>query len=163
MKASRKILILGGLALAVWWMGYGLYYAVFAEHQMLDRLGGSLSTSFVRAAEGKMAESQVALAAYAEGNYIYVRQVDSHGHWIGLGMLLIVLGIAFDRVSFDERVRRGLALGLLAGAAIFPLGVLLETFSHGAGPKVVAVVGSALVILALVGIALGFARAPQRT
>ncbi len=159
MSGSRKILIVGGLALVLWGMGYGLYYAVFVEHQTLDRLGGSLATAFASAAERKMPESRAALGAYADENFVYVRQVDVHSHWIGLGMLLIVLGAAFERVSFDERKRFYLALALLLGAAIFPLGVMLETVNRGSGPKAAAILGSGLILFALAATSLGFARA----
>ncbi len=158
MHASQKLLIIGGLELALWGMAYGLYYAVFVEHQSLDQMGSSLMQGFQRAAERKMPESKAALDAYAQARYIYVRQVDVHGHWIGLGMFLIMLGIAFDRLSFQERGRRWLATAMFLGSAIFPLGVLLETVNRGWGPKSIAGFGSALMIVALSGITLGFAR-----
>jgi hypothetical protein len=158
MTVSRKLLIFGGLTLAIWGMGYGIWYAVFVEHQTLDGLGTALATGFMRAAEHRMAESQAALAEATARSFVYVRQVDAHGHWIGLGLLLLILGIAFDRVTFGERTRRCLALALLGGAILFPLGVLLETWNRGVGPQAVAVVGSALAILGLCGTALGFAR-----
>lgn len=158
MTLSRKLLIFGGLTLAVWGMGYGIWYAVFIEHQTLDGLGSALATGFMRAAENRLAESRAALNDAASRSFVYVRQVDAHGHWIGLGLLLLILGIAFDRVEFGERVRTYLAIALLAGAVTFPLGVLLETWNRGTGPQAVAIVGSALVILGLSGTALGFAR-----
>ena len=159
MTPSRKLLIFGGLALAIWGMGYGIWYAVFIEHQTLDGLGSALATGFMRAAENRMTESQTALADAASRSFVYVRQVDAHGHWIGLGLLLLILGIAFDRVGFSERVRVYLAVVLLAGTVIFPLAVLLETWDRGIGPQAIAVIGSALVILGLSGTAWGFARA----
>jgi hypothetical protein len=70
-------------------------------------------------------------------------------------MLLIVLGIGFDRVNFPERLRLFLALGLLVGAVVFPLGVLLQTISHGPLPRAIAIAGSAFVIAALLGSAVG--------
>jgi hypothetical protein len=158
MTIPRKLLIFGGLALAIWGMGYGIWYAVFIEHQTLDGLGSALATGFIRAAENRMTESHAALADAASRSYVYVRQVDAHGHWIGLGLLLLILGIAFDRVGFGERARIYLAIALLAGAVIFPLGVLLETWNRGMGPQAIAVVGSGLVIIGLSGTAWGFAR-----
>ena len=158
MTRSGRILTIGGLLLAVWGMAYGLYYAVWVEHQTLDDIGSSLAGSFVRAAEGFRTQSQQAMQSYAAANYAYVRQVDAHGHWIGLGLLLIVLGIAFGRVAFSEKIRTALASALLAGAFLFPAGVLLETAMAGSLPKAVAVLGSALVIISLAGIALGFSR-----
>lgn len=158
MNRSSKLLIFGGLALAAWGMCYGLVYAVFIEHQTLDGIGSSLAAGFMRAAERHSQESQASLAEAASRSYVYVRQVDAHGHWIGLALLLLVLGIAFDRVGFSERSRTWLAAVLLAGSIIFPLGVLLETWNRGAGPQAVAVIGSALVIFGLCGTTLGFVR-----
>jgi len=154
-SGSRRVLIAGGIALALWGMGYGLWYAVFAEHQALDGIGGSLAMAFEAAASRNTVET--AFSNYKEAKYVYDRQVDVHGHWIGLAMLLIVVGIAFDRVRFAERHKRVLASALLAGAAIFPLGVLLQTFDHGAIPRGIAILGSVLVIAALFGITLGMA------
>ncbi len=70
-------------------------------------------------------------------------------------MVLIVLGIGFDRVNFTERLKLFLAFGLLVGAVVFPLGVLLQTMSHGALPRAIAIVGSGFVIAGLVGCAAG--------
>ena len=158
MTTSRKLLIFGGLLLAIWGMGYGIWYAVFIEHQTLDGLGSALATGFMRAAENRRAESQASLSDAASRSFVYVRQVDAHGHWIGLGLLLLILGIGFDRVGFSERLRTYLAAMLLAGSVIFPFGVLLETWNRGEGPQAIAVIGSALVILGLSGTAWGFAR-----
>lgn len=158
MSASRKLLVIGSLALAVWSMGYGIYYAVFLEHQILDALGSALATGFVRAAERRMPESQAALAEAAQRSFAYVRQVDAHGHWAGLALLLLILGIGFDRVAFEERTRFLIALALFAGSILFPLAVLLEIWNQGLGPKSLAVFGSALVIIGLCGAAWGFAR-----
>jgi hypothetical protein len=155
MSRSRRLLIVGGIALAVWGMSYGLWYAVFAEHQALDNIGASLAGSFAAAADRNPAGRETSLERYREAKYIYDRQVDVHGHWIGLAMLLIVLGIGFDRVNFSERLKLFLALGLLLGAVIFPLGVLLQTISHGALPRGVAIAGSSFVIAALIGSAAG--------
>ncbi len=162
MIRAKRLLILGGLALSTWGMCYGLYYAVFVEHQTLDRIGGALATSFVHAANRKLPDAQAALDVYAETQFTYVRQVDVHSHWIGLAMVLIVLGAAFDRVGFSEQMRSLLALALLIGAAVFPLGVILQTVMQGPAPKYMAIFGSGLVILALSGVALGFARASDR-
>lgn len=162
MTRSGRLLVIGGLLLAVWGMTYGLYYAVFVEHQTLDAIGGSLTNAFVHAAEQSGQQSQASMQAYTTANYAYVRQVDAHGHWIGLGLLLIVFGVAFSRVAFSESTRMLIASALLAGSFLFPAGVLLETAMAGSVPKAIAIAGSALVIASLAAIALGFNR-DQRT
>jgi uncharacterized membrane protein len=158
MSAARRILVFGGIALALWGMAYGLWYAAFAEHQALDGIGLSLSSAFSSAAERQSAPVEAALARYRETKYVYDRQVDVHSHWIGLATLLVVLGLALDHLAWSERTQRSLAWALLAGAVLFPLGVLLETVDRGTGPRVVAVLGSGLLVVALAAFALGFAR-----
>lgn len=158
MSGSRKFLIVGGLALAIWGMCYGLYYALFDEHQTLEQIGASLATGFARAAERDMAESRAALEAYAEAKFEYVREVDVHSHWSGLALLLIAFGVVFDHVGFDERKRFYLALLLVGGSAIFPLGVILQTIDRGVVPQAIAVAGAALLIIGLGAVAVGFSR-----
>lgn len=157
MSAARRLLIVGGIALALLGMIYGVWYAVFAEHQELDGMGRSLTASFSAAAKRDSVAAGAALHEYKVLKYSYDRHVDAHGHWIGLAMLLVVLGIALERTGFNERLTMLLAAGLALGSFLFPLGVLLQTFSHGPAPRAVAVVGSALVIVSLAGMAVGFA------
>ena len=158
MSGARRLLLFGGIALALWGMGYGLWDAVFAEHQALDGIGASLAAGFSAAAQRDSGAAAAALSQYREAKYVYDRQVDVHGHWIGLAMLLIVLGIGFDRVEFSRRPKFLLALGLLLGAIIFPLGVLLQTVSHGPLPRGVAIAGSGMIIASLAASVWGFAR-----
>jgi len=159
MTGSSRLLIIGGLALAAFGMLYGLHYAVFVEHQTLDQLGGSLTQSFQHAAARHPAQSKAALDAYGETKYDYVRQVDAHSHWIGLAMLMIILGALFERVNFTEGIRQAIALSLLVGSAVFPLSVILQTYHHDAMIlKSLAVASSGLVIVGMAATAWGFAR-----
>ncbi len=146
---AQRLLISGGLILAAIGMIYGLYYALFVEHQTLDQMGGSLANAFMAAADRRIPQSDSALADYTKSKYVYVRQVDVHSHWIGLAMLLIALGASWGHVRFSSRTRLWVAIMLLAGSFAFPLGVLLQTTFHGPLPSAVAIAGSALVIVAL--------------
>ena len=159
MTMSRKILIFGGLALAVLGMLYGLHYAVFVEHQTLNNMGGFLFNAFSSAATGNMNAAASAVQGYAAVRYDYVRQVDLHSHWVGLAMVMIVLGVIFDSVAFAEPMRIFLAVTLLTGCATFPLGVILQTLMRGSViGSALAVAGSILVIAPTVAIAVGLAR-----
>ncbi|HZD95991.1 MAG TPA: hypothetical protein VE133_17145 [Candidatus Sulfotelmatobacter sp.] len=156
--SSRQLLLFGGIALAILGMSYGLWYAVFAEHQALDEIGHSLSSGFQAAAQRNSAAADQALLEYRQAKYVYDRQVDVHGHWIGLAMLLIILAIGFDHVGFSEAWKLRLAWSLFLGSVIFPLGVLMQTWSHGSIPKMVTILGSVLVIMSLGGIVVGVFR-----
>lgn len=162
MSSSRRLLITVGVALTVWSAGFGLWYAVFGEHQALERMGISLATGFEHAAGRRMADAHRAVDMYAGTRFEYVRDVDVHSHWGGLAMLLIVLGVVFDRVAWQERVRQRLAAMLAAGSLLFPLGVILQTAVAGPIPRVIAALGAGLVIAAMTGVAVGFARAADR-
>ncbi len=162
LSAPQKLLIAGGLILALWGMGYGLYYALFEEHQALDRIGASLAGAFAGAAERKWPEASTLLDAYARAKFDYVRQVDVHSHWTGLALLLIILGLTLDRGIFSERRALLVAWMLVAGSAIFPLGVLLEIADRGVIPQALAAIGAGLVTAGLGGAAVGFARISYR-
>ena len=163
MSSAKRVLLLGGIGLALLGMTYGLWYAVFAEHQALDGIGSSLVSGFSAAANRDQAGSSQAMEQYREAKYRYDRQVDAHSHWIGLAMVLIVLGFGFDSVHFSAKQKLVLAWVLLAGAALFPLGVLLQTLSHASAPRIVAILGSAMVIVSLAAAVLGFLRRPATT
>jgi hypothetical protein len=156
--SARQLLLFGGIALAILGMSYGLWYAVFAEHQALDGIGHSLSSGFQAAAERNSAAAENSLLQYRQAKYAYDRQVDVHGHWIGLAMLLMVLAIGFDHVSLSERSKMLLAWALFLGSALFPLGVLMQTWSHGPLPRAIAILGSTLVTAALAVMLLGLMR-----
>ena len=159
MSTPRKILIFGGLALAIVGMCYGLVYAVFIEHQTLDGLGGSLTTAFVKGAERNLPAAESSIDTYAHNAYVYVRQVDTHSHWIGLAMILILLGVAFDHLGLSDGAKSVLAVLLLIGAVTFPFGVLMQTWMGGLAPKIIASVGAASVTVGMAGSAWGFSRA----
>ena len=159
MSSGRKLLVFGGISLAVLGMLYGLHYAVFVEHQTLDRMGGSLAQAFVGAARGNTSEVNGAIDTYASTKYNYVRQVDVHSHWIGLAMLMIVLGAALEGVALEERFQTWIAVGLLTGSVAFPLGVVLQTVSRGAvWASMLAILGSGLVTVSLAVLGWGFIR-----
>jgi hypothetical protein len=160
LSPARKLLICGGLLLATFGMLYGLHYALFVEHQTLDGMGTSLTEAFVAAAERHLPASGAAIDQYARTKYVYVRQVDVHSHWVGLAMLLMVLGAVFDHVGFAERMRLWIAIVLLSGATIFPLGVLLQAAMEQTLGTVLAIGGAALVTSGLVLTAVGIARKP---
>lgn len=159
MSGSRKLLLFGGFTLAAFGMLYGLHYALFVEHQTLDGMGNSLAESFVSVANQNPQQARSAIQTYGAIKYEYVRQVDAHSHWGGLAMLMIVLGMVFDKVGFAENIRRWLAMALLAGSILFPFAVLLQTAKGTVMlGSVLAVLGSTLVIIALTGVAWGFLR-----
>jgi hypothetical protein len=96
-SGSRKLLLVGGLLLIIWGMTYGLYYALFDEHQTLETITLSLAEGFSAAANNNLGEAHTALDRYEAWKFEYVREVDVHSHWSGLALLLLIFGVIFDR------------------------------------------------------------------
>ena len=159
MSQSRRLLIVGGLLLVILGMAYGLYYALFDEHQTLESITVSAARSFSLAAGKDLDASRAALDAYAAAKFDYVREVDVHSHWSGLALLLVIFGLIFDQVNFPERMRFLVAAAMVAGSFLFPASVLLQTFNQGIVPKALAAVAAALLVVSLAAVAVGFARA----
>ena len=158
MSSAKRVLLFGGISLALLGMTYGLWYAVFAEHQAFDGIGVSLTNAFTAAARGNQELSAENLHQYRQAKYNYERQVDAHSHWVGLSMVLIVLVLGFDYVTFSAKQKLALAWALLLGSLLFPLGVMLQTVNHGIAPKALAVAGSGLVVLGMASAIAGVLR-----
>ena len=67
MSGGRRLLIVGGIGLALSGMGYGLWYAVFAEHLALNGIGGSLATAFDAVASRNLGAAETAFRNYKIG------------------------------------------------------------------------------------------------
>ena len=142
MTSPRRILILGGIDRRV---RNALWTALRRIRGTSDarRMGGSLATAFVQAANRDMAQARTAIDSYAMVKYDYVREVDAHSHWVGLSMILIVLGTFFDRVGFSLAVRQTSSMVIVLGSVAFPFGVILQA-THRASDlrSAIAIVGS---------------------
>jgi hypothetical protein len=143
MSSAQRVLILTGIALIACTMAFGVGYALFDEHQTLVGIGTQLATGFMEAAGGDMESSYAALSQE------YRNEVHSHGHWGMLSLILIVLGLAFDRVAFSEKTVLLLACLLATSTVLFPLGVLLQIGPAAAIGKIFSVAGSIGMILGL--------------
>ncbi len=126
MSCSRKLLIIAGLVLAVCGMTYGLWYAIWDEHQTLVGMGIALATAFASAAGGDLTAAHAAVDSFARINKEYIHEVHGHSHMIALGMLMVLLGGCFDRVAYSEKTRFTIALVMALGALAFPLGIFAQ-------------------------------------
>ncbi len=149
MNRAQRILILSGLALIAFTMAYGVAYALFDEHQTLVGMGTQMATGFMEASGGNMDAAYAALDSYGALTLEYRNEVHSHGHWGMLSLILIVLGLSFDRLALAEKHCVLLACLLAASATLFPLGVLLQIGPAAGVGKILAVGGSIGMVLGL--------------
>ncbi len=155
MTGSQKILLTGGLALAILGMAYGFWYAVADEHPTLERMGFSLASAFAEVAKGDMDQGREYIETYGETRFEYIREVHIHGHLAALSTLLLILGLFFNQLAFSERIRLYLASLLVFGTAALPLGSVLEILISGAVPTAVALLGAISLIGGLSAVAAG--------
>ena len=142
MTMPQRILILTGLFLIAFTMAFGVWYAIFDEHQTLVGMGVQMATGFAEMAAADPGASTEALENYAALSQEYRREVHAHGHWGMLSLVLIIIGLVFNRLGLAERQGLWLAWLLALSAALFPLGVLLQIGSAAALGKVLTVPAS---------------------
>ena len=161
MTGAQRILILTGIALIACTMAFGVGYAVFDEHQTLVGMGMHMATGFMEASGGNMESAYAALDAYGALSQEYRNEVHSHGHWGMLSLILIVLGLVFDRLDFSRQQTLLLAWLLAASTALFPLGVLLQIGPAAGIGKLLAVAGSMGMVFGLLITVYGLLKARQ--
>jgi hypothetical protein len=156
MTFANKSLLIFGLFLASLGMSYGLWYALFDEHQTLQGMGMLMAQTFAHAAENNLEQSFKAMAELGTLATEYDREVHFHSHLILLSMLMMVLSACIHRVSFSEKVVNVLALALIAGVLTFPLGVFIQSQGFPLLGKILAASGSTIFLAGFFIITLGF-------
>ena len=149
MNTASRILILTGVILIACTMVFGVGYAIFDEHQTLVGMGMHMATGFMEASNGNLEAAYMSLDSYGELTKEYRKEVHSHGHWGMLSLILIVLGLVFDKLALDQRKAVLLASLLAASATLFPLGVLLQIGPAAGIGKILSIAGSTGMVLGL--------------
>ncbi len=155
MTAAKRILILTGIALIACTMCFGVGYALFDEHQTLVGMGMYMAGGFMEAASGDMDAAFASLDAYGALSVEYRNEIHSHGHWGMLSLILIILGLMFDRVSLSEKQGVMLASLLAFSTAAFPLGVLLQIGPAASLGQILSVLGSLGMVVGLLAAVYG--------
>jgi hypothetical protein len=102
-----------------------------------------------------------AIDSYAAVSAEYRMEVHSHGHWGMLSLVLIVLGLSFDKLAFSERQGLALAWLLALSAALFPLGVLLQIGPAAEFGKILSMPASTGMVVGMLATAWGLIKHQQ--
>jgi hypothetical protein len=164
--SATRMLVIGGIALIITGLVFGDIFAVFVLHQNANRIGERLLAATQAVAAGKSGAVTADFAAI--GGFLENRgtKVDTHVHVIDFGYLALLLAGVQPYIALHERSKKRLAGLFLTGAVMLPVGV----FSiHYVGLKysplesigwasIFADFGGLLVLLALIGMAVGLLR-----
>lgn len=148
--SGGTILVLLGFLHGAWYAGAHLYEHEAREVRILDAMvdsaAASKATAISQAGEGYgqlLGEKAVNIAA--------------HSHVIEFGLLAILLSFIQPYVFLSDRWKRRWVNVLLAGSLILPVAVFLE-IRYGLIAGGIADVGGLMVIVALMGMAVGVVR-----
>ena len=163
-SGAQQLLTMGGIALIVAGMIFGDVFAVFVLHQNGDRIGERLVAAAHAVAAGDVPAVEGAIQNI--GGLLENRgtEVDAHVHIIDFGYLALLLALLQPHICFSEAAKRRLAKLFLWGAVLLPVGVFCihyvglqySPFSAIGWASVVADLGGGLVLVALLGFAVGF-------
>ena len=146
MTSANKTYIVGGLLLVLIGLIFGVYYAIFDEHQTLVAMGMAFAQSFFEAAGGNEAGVSESIETFRANSFEYIREVSFHAHIIELGTLALIIPLFAHRIGWNDGRKLLIARLFIVGSLVFTLGVLAQTLAMSALTQALAVGGSGLVI-----------------
>lgn len=154
---AGRLLLAGGLALALLGFLHGAYYAAadLYKHEGADST--LLAMMSQGAAQRQAVVVEEALAAYGQLQGDKAVKIAAHAHSIEFGLLAMLLAFFQPFVSLRESWKLRWAWILLAGSFLLPVCVLLE-LQFGLIAGGLADIGGLLVIIALLGMWIGIVR-----
>ena len=147
MTSANKTYIVGGLVLILAGLTFGVYYAIFDEHQTLVAMGMAFAQSFFDAAAGNEAGVSDNLEIFRANSYEYMREVSVHAHIIELGTLALIIPLFAHRIAWSDERKLLLARLFILGSVVFCLGVLAQIVALSGLTQTLAAAGAGLVIV----------------
>ena len=122
---TRRLLLLGGIALILAGMLFGDVFAVFILHQNAAKVGANLAGAAHAALAGNVTEVQQYfqnLGAFLENRGT---KVDTHVHMIDFGYLALLLAVIEPWIALSPVAKRRIAWIFFFGAGLLPVSVYL--------------------------------------
>jgi hypothetical protein len=156
MSGSQRTLTTAALLLVAAGIVVGFAHAAAVRYNTLPVL--QYRAHWTAAALASQNGPRDAIQAAEHKSYTYTRVVDAHTHIIKLATVLLLVALVYPIICLPEKRKRTLAIVLLTGICLFPLGVLAEIFVQGHSAQALAASGAMLVILAFAGLLWGLLR-----
>jgi len=154
--SSQRTLTVAALLLVAAGIVFGFAHAAAVRYNTLPVLQHREHWTAARLASQNGPRDAIQAAEHK--GYTYIRVVDAHTHIIKLATVLLLVALVYPLICLPEKRKRTLAIVLLTGICLFPLGVLAEIYVRGRSAQAVAAVGAMLVVLAFAGMVWGLLR-----
>ncbi|MFQ5793273.1 MAG: hypothetical protein ACE5JI_22610, partial [Acidobacteriota bacterium] len=115
-SSPARILIFGGILIALTGMLFGEIYAVFPLHQSAKTIEAEMLTSVQAVARGDRRALEDPLTAIGKMQENMGTKKDTHTHWIQLAYLCLILGLIQSYVALGETWKRRWAIVMVAGS-----------------------------------------------
>jgi hypothetical protein len=121
--SPARILILGGILIALVGMLFGEYYAIFHLHQSGMTIEAEMLTSVQLVASEEREALGGPLTTIAKMLENMGTKKDTHTHWIQLAYLCLILGLVQPYIGLGPVWKRRWAVIMVASSFILPIGV----------------------------------------
>src|SRR5713226_3738246 len=156
MSSTQRRLAAAALLLVATGILVGFAHAAIVRYNTLPVL--QYRAHWTAASLATQHGSREVIQAAGHKSYTYTRVVDAHTHIIKVATVLLLVALVYPLICLPEKRKRTLAIVLLTGICLFPLGVLAEIYVRGRSAQAVAAVGAMLVVLAFAGMVWGLLR-----
>jgi hypothetical protein len=158
MTGWQRKLTLAALWLIAAGILVGLGHAAAAQYNTLPVL--QYRAHWMAASLASQSGPSEAVEAAQHKSYLYTRIIDAHTHIIKLATVLLLVAFVYPIITAPDKRKRTLAVILVTGICVFPLGVVAEIYTRGRSAQGVAALGAMMVILAFAGLVWGLLRSP---
>ncbi|MEE9263278.1 MAG: hypothetical protein V3V11_02375, partial [Vicinamibacteria bacterium] len=121
--SPARILIFGGILIAIVGMLFGEYYAIFHLHQSGMTIEAEMLNSVKAVAAGDSEPIGGSMERIGKMLENMGTKKDTHAHWIQLAYLCLILGLVQPYIALGETWKRRWAIVLVASSFILPVGV----------------------------------------
>jgi hypothetical protein len=121
--SPARILIFGGILIAIVGMLFGEYYAIFHLHQSGMTIESEMLSSVQAVARGDDAPLARSMANIGKMLENMGTKKDTHTHWIQLAYLCLILGLVQPYIRLGDTWKRRWAVIMVASSFILPVGV----------------------------------------
>ena len=121
--SPARILIFGGILIAIVGMLFGEYFAIFHLHQSGMTIEAEMLNSVKAVAAGDSEPIGGSMERIGKMLENMGTKKDTHAHWIQLAYLCLILGLVQPYIAIGPTWKRRWAIVLVASSFILPIGV----------------------------------------